>query len=59
MSMAMRCVIVAVYRQHALDCDSWCICWYDYDRLLLVLVGIIRVSLSKDYINFAAWVARS
>lgn len=44
--VAVGSVVVAVYREHALDFDSRCVGWHDDDRLLLVFVWVVGVGLA-------------
>lgn len=44
--VAMGSVVVAVYREHALDFDSRRVGWHDDNRLLLVFVWVVGVGLA-------------
>lgn len=49
--MAVWRIIVPIDGKHALDFDTWCIRWHENDRLLLILVRVVRVCLSEDDID--------
>ena len=51
--MAVRCIIITVDSKHTLDFNAWSFGRYKNYGLLLVLVGMIRVGLSEDNVDYA------
>ena len=50
-------VVEAHDRQHAVDLDARRIVRDEYDRLLLVHIGVVGVRLAHDDVDLTSWVA--
>jgi hypothetical protein len=58
-SVAFRSMIKTYDREHSMNRNAGRVGRYEYDRLLLVLVGIGRIRLAHDDVNLAASAASS
>jgi hypothetical protein len=54
--VTMGSIIVTIHGKHALDLDSWGVGWDKNDRVLLVRVLVLWVTLGHGHVDLATWV---
>lgn len=57
MHVTMRRIIVAHNMHGPLDGDTWSVCWYKDDGLLLVFLRVVGVGLAHHDVQLTGWIA--